>query len=158
MEFDFDTPEDRMGQHSFRAKMIPILEPGERLDMDAAEVFNVGPIYFDLGKYAIRPDAQLELNKVVSLMHKYPDMVIELSAHTDCRATKGYNNKLSNNRARATAKYIRQRLENAKRITGNSLGEMELVNDCECEGLVISDCSEEEHQRNRRTEFTIVRM
>lgn len=158
MEFDFDTPEDRMGQHSFMAKMIPILEPGERLEMDAAEVFKVGPIYFDLDKYAIRPDAQLELNKVVALMHKYPDMVIELSSHTDCRATKGYNNKLSNNRARATAKYIRERLEDGKRITGNGLGEMKLVNDCECEGEVISDCSEEEHQRNRRTEFTIVRM
>lgn len=158
MEFDFETPEEMMGQHSFMAKLIPYLGPDEELDLNLAEVFNVGPIYFDLDKYTIREDARPELDKVVELMKAYPDMVIDLSSHTDCRASKGYNERLSNNRARATAKYIRKELKDDKRITGTGLGEMELVNDCECEGAVVSDCDEDEHQRNRRTEFRIVRM
>lgn len=157
MEFDFDTPEEMMGQHSFMAKLIPFLGPDEELDIDVAEVFNIGPIYFDLDKYNIREDARPELDKIINLMELYPDMVIELTSHTDCRATKGYNNRLSNNRARSTAKYIRKQIASS-RITGSGLGEMNLVNDCECEGAVVSDCSEEEHQRNRRTEFRIVRM
>jgi outer membrane protein OmpA-like peptidoglycan-associated protein len=147
-----------MGQHIFMAKLIPYLRPQEELDLDLAEIFNLGPIYFDLDKYTIREDARPELDKVIELMRTYPDMVIDLSSHTDCRASKGYNDQLSNNRAIATAKYIRQGLNDDKRITGKGLGEMELVNGCECEGAVVSDCDEDEHQRNRRTEFRIVRM
>jgi len=158
MEFDFETPEEMMGQHSFMAKLIPYLGPDEELDLNLADVFNIGPIYFDLDKYNIRKDARPELDKIVSLMELYPDMVIELSSHTDCRAAKGYNTRLSDNRARSTASYIRKKIKDSKRITGSGLGEMELVNDCECEGAVVSDCSEEEHQRNRRTEFRIVKM
>jgi outer membrane protein OmpA-like peptidoglycan-associated protein len=158
MEFDFDTPEELMGQHSFMAKLIPYLGPDEELDLDLAEVFDIGPIYFDLDKYSIREDARPELDKIVDLMKLYPDMVIDLTSHTDCRANKGYNSRLSDNRARSTAKYINQRVQGSDRITGTGLGEMNLVNDCECEGELKSDCSEEEHQRNRRTEFRIVKM
>ncbi len=157
MEFNFDTPEDMMGQHSFMAKLIPFLGPNEKLDLDMAEVFNIGPIYFDLDKYDIREDARPELEKVIDLMMLYPEMVIELTSHTDCRANRGYNSRLSNNRARATAQYIQKEIQ-SDRITGSGLGELNLVNDCECEGEVVSDCSEEEHQRNRRTEFRIIRM
>lgn len=123
-----------------------------------ATIFDIGPIYFDLDKYEIRPDAAQELDKVVELMRAKPDMVIELIAYTDCRASMTYNDRLSNNRAIATAKYIRKRIKNDERVTGKGLGEKKLVNDCECEGEVVSDCSEEEHQRNRRTEFTILKM
>lgn len=158
MEFDFDTPEDQFGQHTFLTKLIPILAPDEVLDIDMATIFDIGPIYFDLDKYEIRPDAAQELDKVVELMRAKPDMVIELIAYTDCRASITYNDRLSNNRAIATAKYIRKRIKNDERVTGKGLGEKKLVNDCECEGEVVSDCSEEEHQRNRRTEFTILKM
>jgi outer membrane protein OmpA-like peptidoglycan-associated protein len=158
MEFDFDTPSEMLGQHQFMARLIPVLEEGEELNMDLSDLFAINPIYFDLDKYNIRDDAAVELEKIIDIMHEYPDMVIELTSHTDCRASKGYNNRLSTNRARATAKYLRNRLEDGSRVTGKGLGEMELVNDCECEGEVVSDCSEEEHQLNRRTEFRIVKM
>ncbi len=158
MEFDFDTSDDALGQYSFMTNLIPMLEEGEEINMNLADIFSIDPIYFDLDKHNIRPDAALELNKVVDVLHQYPNMVLELSSHTDCRASKGYNNRLSNSRAKATARYIRERIEVASRITGKGLGEEDLVNDCECEGEVISDCSEEEHQRNRRTEFRIVKM
>ncbi|MBK7817157.1 MAG: OmpA family protein [Sphingobacteriaceae bacterium] len=56
---------------------------------------------FDLGKSKIRPDAAIELDKVVKIMSEYPNMYIELGAHTDCRGVAGANKKLSDSRAKA---------------------------------------------------------
>jgi len=64
---------------------------------------------------------------------------------------------LSKRRASSTMKYIRSKITNPKRIFGKGYGESQLVNDCGCEGNVVSDCSEDEHQENRRTEFKIVK-
>jgi outer membrane protein OmpA-like peptidoglycan-associated protein len=158
MEFDFETPDDAMGQHSFLTKLIPVLQPDQSLDIDLTTLFDIRPIFFDLDKYNIRSDAKIELNKIVELMNAKPKLVIELTSHTDCRASMGYNDRLSNNRALATAKYIRKRIKHPERVTGKGTGEKKLFNDCACEGEVKSDCSEEEHQMNRRTEFTIVKM
>ncbi len=124
---------------------------------DIGKVFKLNPIYFDLDKSDIRPDAALELDKIVKIMNENPDIVIELGSHTDCRASKSYNLSLSNRRAKSSAAYIQSRIDNPKRIYGKGYGESQLVNDCGCEGKVVSDCSEEEHQANRRTEFKIVK-
>jgi outer membrane protein OmpA-like peptidoglycan-associated protein len=53
--------------------------------------------------------------------------------------------------------YIQKRITNPSRISGKGFGENQLVNDCACEGDVVSDCSEEDHQLNRRTEFIIIK-
>ncbi len=123
-----------------------------------AKSIDIKPIYFDLDKYNIRKDASIELNKIVKLMKEYPKMVIELGSHTDCRSSKAYNNKLSNNRAKASAAYIVKKGISKKRIYGKGYGESKLVNNCPCEGKEKSDCSDQEHQNNRRTEFVIVNM
>ncbi|MFZ9028693.1 MAG: OmpA family protein, partial [Crocinitomicaceae bacterium] len=125
--------------------------------IDLAKVLHLNPIYFDLDKSNIRPDAALELDKIVVIMNENPEMKIELGSHTDCRASFSYNMKLSDRRAKSSAKYIRERITNPERIYGKGYGESKLVNDCGCEGDVVSDCSEEEHQLNRRTEFVIVK-
>ena len=117
----------------------------------------MNPIYFDLDKSNIRPDAAIELDKIVVIMNENPGIKIELGSHTDCRASYSYNMKLSDRRAKSSAKYIRERITNPERIYGKGYGESKLVNDCGCEGDVVSDCSEEEHQLNRRTEFVIVK-
>ena len=124
---------------------------------DIGVVFDLSPIYFDLDKSNIRPDAAKELDKIVKIMNENPSIKIELGSHTDCRASKAYNLSLSNRRAVSSAKYIQERIDNPKRIYGKGYGESKLVNDCGCEGNVVSDCSEEEHQANRRTEFKIVK-
>lgn len=124
---------------------------------DIGQVIELNPIYFDLDKSNIRPDAAVELDKIVKIMNDNPNIVIELGSHTDCRASKSYNMALSNRRARSSAKYIQDRIDNPKRIYGKGYGESQLVNDCGCEGNVVSDCTEEEHQANRRTEFKIVK-
>ena len=126
--------------------------------MDLAKLIDIKPIYFDLGKYNIRPDAALELDKIVAIMKEYPNMVIELGSHTDCRSSASFNLKLSDNRAKSSAQYIVSKGIDSKRISGKGFGETKLLNGCACEGNVKSTCSEEEHQRNRRTEFIIVKM
>lgn len=126
--------------------------------MDLATLIDIKPIYFDLNKYNIRKDAAIELDKIVKVMNEYPTMVIELGSHTDCRASIAYNEKLSDNRAKASAAYIKARISKPERIYGKGYGESKLRVDCPCEGAVKSSCSEEEHQKNRRTEFVIMKM
>ncbi|MCR9174009.1 MAG: OmpA family protein [bacterium] len=124
---------------------------------DIGAIFKLNPIYFDLDKADIRPDAAKELDKIVEIMNENPSIKIELGSHTDCRASRSYNKRLSSRRAESSANYIKERISDPSRIYGKGYGESQLVNDCGCEGNVVSDCSEEEHQANRRTEFKIVK-
>lgn len=129
-----------------------------KVGTDLASLIDIKPIYFDLGKYFIRSDAATELDKIVKVMNEYPEMVVELGSHTDCRSSKAFNLKLSDKRAKASAAYIKSRITNPQRIYGKGYGESKLKNGCACEGAVKSSCSEEEHQENRRTEFIIKKM
>ena len=125
---------------------------------DLGKVLDIKPIYFDLGKSAIRPDAAMELDKIIAYMNENPTIEIELGSHTDCRGSKASNEKLSASRAKASAEYVKARITNPKRIYGKGYGESQLVNKCECEGKVTSPCTEEEHQKNRRTEFKVIKI
>ena len=109
-----------------------------------------------MDQYSIRPDAAIELDKIVQIMNDNPNLKIELGSHTDCRGDYSYNMSLSDNRARASANYIKQKISNPERIYGKGYGESKLLNDCACEGGNDSNCSDEQHQKNRRTEFRII--
>lgn len=116
---------------------------------------DLGIIYFDFDKWNIRPDAALELDKVVTLMNKYPGMVIRLESHTDSRAEDEYNMILSNKRAKSTYDYIISQGIKPDRIPKyEGFGESQLVNKCS-NGV---KCTPAEHQMNRRTEFIILQM
>lgn len=149
--FTFDTILGKFGHIQ-----LDYLLTKPEVGIDIGKVLELNPIYFDLDKSNIRPDAAIELDKIVKIMNDNPEMKIELGSHTDCRASASYNMKLSDRRAKSSAEYIRARISDPKRIYGKGYGESKLVNDCGCEGDVVSDCSEEEHQLNRRTEFVIV--
>ena len=128
------------------------IEPSEFIVVRGKLMVNINPIYFDLDKSFIRKDAALELDKVVRIMNKYPNIKIALGSHTDSRASDGYNLKLSERRAKSTLEWIISKGIDASRITGKGYGETQLVNKCS-DGV---KCSEAEHQLNRRTEFVIV--
>lgn len=128
------------------------------LGTDIGKLIDIKPIYFDLGKYAIRKDAAMELDKIVAVMNQYPSIVIELGSHTDCRGSASSNTSLSDKRAKASANYIISKGIPKERIYGKGYGESKLVNGCSCEGNVKSSCGEDEHQLNRRTEFVIVKI
>jgi outer membrane protein OmpA-like peptidoglycan-associated protein len=129
---------------------------------DIGKIIDIKPIYFDFDKFNIRPDAAVELDKIVAIMNEYPKMEIELGSHTDCRGKMVYNDWLSQERATSSANYIKERIKNPQRIYGKGYGERKLVNGCACDGKSekkqAAKYTEEEHQANRRTEFVIIKL
>ncbi len=113
---------------------------------------HIKPIYYDLDKFYIRYKDKVELDKIVELLNKYPDMVLEIASHTDSRATKQYNVELSKNRTNSVVKYLINHGINKDRLVPKWFGEIYPVNGC-VDGV---KCSEADHQMNRRTEFKIL--
>ncbi|WP_405291995.1 OmpA family protein [Algibacter sp. Ld11] len=115
----------------------------------------INPIFFDFDKYIVRDDAEYELEKIVTVMNNHPDMVIKIESHTDSRGSKGYNRELSDKRAKFTQYYLFTRGISKFRIqSAIGYGEDQLLNNCD--DANTNNCTEEEHQRNRRSKFIIV--
>lgn len=128
-----------------------------KVGADLGKILELKSIYYDLDKFNLRPDAVDELSKIVTIMNQYPDMIVELGAYADCRASKEYNQKLSDKRAKVSAWFIKARITKPERISGKGYGEENLTTDCACEGDVVSYCSDVQYQKDRRTEFIIIR-
>ncbi|SDQ78740.1 OmpA family protein [Flagellimonas zhangzhouensis] len=109
------------------------------------------PIYFDYGKFNIRPDAEVELAKILQALKEYPQLKIHIESHTDSRSSSSFNLKLSENRARSTRNWLIEHGIQSNRLTAKGYGETQLLNHCS-NGV---KCSEEEHQLNRRSMFII---
>ncbi len=120
---------------------------------DLSDILQLDPIYFKFDKSQITPQAEVELQKVISLLKTYKNMKIDVRSHTDSRAGDAYNKILSEKRAQSTVNYI---VENGNisrnRISGKGYGETQLVNECS-NGV---DCTESQHALNRRSEFIIL--
>jgi len=112
------------------------------------KTFVLENIYYDFDKFNIRPDAAEELDKLVTILKDNPTLKIELGSHTDAQGTDAYNIRLSQNRAQSAVDYIISKGIDAGRITAKGYGETQLV--------VKNAKNDEEHQRNRRTEFKIL--
>ncbi len=125
---------------------------------DLRNCFNITIIYFDLDKSNIRPDAALELSKILDVLVQNPTMEMDIRSHTDCRQTKKYNEALSDRRAKSTMNWLIENGVNKSRLTAKGYGETRLLNDCGCEPTNESNCSEEQHQANRRSEFIITKL
>ena len=134
---------------ALKRNIIPI-EKGT----DLAKVLNISIIYFDLDKWNIRPDAAEDLEKIIAVMKQYPTMVVDIRSHTDCRQTHQYNELLSDRRAKSTLEFMVKNGIERNRLTAKGYGETQLLNNC-ADGV---NCSEEEHQKNRRSEFIIIKM
>jgi len=118
----------------------------DRLELN--KTFTLENIYYDLDKYDIRADAAPELDKLAQLLKDNPTMVIELSSHTDTRGSDAYNMTLSQRRAESVVNYLTQKGIDPDRMEARGYGERNL--------LIPNARTEEEHQKNRRTEFTII--
>lgn len=121
--------------------------PMERIVLEKAIVLN--NIYYDLDKANIREDAALVLDSLVQIMNDNPDIYIELGSHTDDRAPDDYNMDLSKRRAQSAVRYIIDNGIQSARITAKGYGESQL--------LIQKALTEEEHQKNRRTEFKVLK-
>lgn len=111
-------------------------------------------IYYDFNKSAIRKGAAPDLEALARLMKKYPSLEIELGAHTDSRGEDSYNLDLSVKRAESAKQFLMARGIDAERIKSFGYGEAYIRNKCK-DGV---NCSEEEHQYNRRTEVKVLKI
>jgi outer membrane protein OmpA-like peptidoglycan-associated protein/tetratricopeptide (TPR) repeat protein len=115
------------------------------------QIIALDNIYYDLDKWDIRPDAALELDKLLRTLQDNPSLKIELGSHTDSREGLGYNQVLSERRAQSAVEYLVGQGIARNRLTWKGYGDTSLLNRC-ADGV---ECTEDEHQKNRRTEFKI---
>jgi len=121
----------------------------ERIKIDLGKF--IKPIYFDFDKSFIRPDAAAELDIIVKYMKELPEISIDVRSHTDSRGNDAYNLALSERRNKSTIEYLVANGISRDRLTGRGYGETQLLNKCS-NGV---NCTEEEHQLNRRSEFIV---
>jgi outer membrane protein OmpA-like peptidoglycan-associated protein len=122
--------------------------------LEVGKSFVLENIFYDFDKDNIRPDAAIELDKLVKIMEENPSLKIELSSHTDSRGSDVYNIDLSDRRAKSAVAYIISKGINPDRLIASGYGETRLVNRCS-DGV---SCSRAEHQANRRTEIKILEL
>jgi outer membrane protein OmpA-like peptidoglycan-associated protein len=130
---------------------IPLLSLDPCPPNDLGCRLSLQPIYFDFDKSYIRPDAEIELAKILAAMRQYKQLVIHIESHTDSRATFAYNDKLSERRAQSTLNWLIANGIEPNRLSAKGYGERRLINECS-DGV---KCSEEAHQLNRRSMFII---
>jgi outer membrane protein OmpA-like peptidoglycan-associated protein/tetratricopeptide (TPR) repeat protein len=116
------------------------------------DVVKLDNIYYDSKSYKIRKDAARELEKLVRTMQKSPNIIIEIRSHTDTRGNALDNLSLSQRRVNEVVDFLIDKGVTRARMRGVGKGESEPVNTCG-DGV---QCTEAEHQRNRRTEFKIL--
>jgi len=109
-------------------------------------------IYYDYEKWDIRDDAKPALDTLKNILVKNPSIKIQLGSHTDCRGEFDYNSELSQKRAQSAVDYLAQLGIQKSRLIAKGYGELKPSIECEC-----TECTEEQHQINRRTTFTILR-
>lgn len=119
---------------------------------DIGKILDLNPIYFNFDKYNIRPDAEIELAKVLVYMETYPRVRIDVRSHTDSRGQDSYNLTLSQNRNVSTREWLVEKGISPSRLIGKGYGETQLINECS-NGV---SCSKEQHQLNRRSEFIVL--
>jgi len=130
------------------AKIDAKLQPIDVIVTPTEIILN--PIYFEYDKSNITQEGAFELDKLVQVMKNNNEMVIFAKSHTDSRGSDSYNLSLSDRRAKSTVQYIISKGIDASRITGKGFGESELKVPC-------TECTEEQHAQNRRSEFMIVK-
>jgi len=129
------------------------LAENETLGLKEGLVIELPNIYYNFNDASIRPDARKDLDLVVDVLRKYPNMAIELGSHTDSRGGTRYNKKLSQKRAENAVAYLVNQGLDAARIAPIGYGETVIRNKC-TDG---KKCAESDHQYNRRTEIKVTK-
>jgi len=144
-----DTPKAKQPLPKLTQTIAP---PIQTVQAQTPETYAVNNIYYDLDKSNIRPDAAAELNKLVILLKQHPTFKVSMASHTDSRAPDGYNLALSQRRSASARAYLIKKGISAQRLITSAYGETKLLNEC-ADGV---NCTEQQQQLNRRTEFRII--
>lgn len=119
--------------------------------INKGEKFKLENIFYDLNEATLREESKTALNRLAEFLLEN-NLKIELSAHTDSRGSRRYNRDLSQRRAQSCVDYLIEKGVSRYNIVAKGYGETRLVNECK-DGV---ECSEEQHQENRRTEVKIL--
>jgi outer membrane protein OmpA-like peptidoglycan-associated protein len=123
-----------------------------RMKLNTGNSFiNLDMVLYDYNKWDLRPESIIELDKLVKYM-KSNDLKVELSSHTDSRGVDAYNEWLSQQRSNSCVNYIISKGISSTRIIAKGYGEYRLKNRC----VNDVECTDAEHQQNRRTELRII--
>jgi outer membrane protein OmpA-like peptidoglycan-associated protein len=128
-----------------------------QVDIELEKIFSnkdieISNIYYDLDKATLRPESFPALDTLLAIFKQNPDITVEIGSHTDSRGSDAYNLKLSQARAQSVVDYLITKGIETERLIAKGYGETKLLNNC---GNDVK-CTEEEHQRNRRTTFRVV--
>ncbi|MEC3906861.1 OmpA family protein [Tamlana sp. 2201CG12-4] len=135
-----------------RFEMLTDLEGPPIVEKNGKLFFELEPIYFDFDMWNIRADSKKILDALAAKLERYPNIHLKISSHTDSRGTVRYNKILSERRAESTRNYLAlEGFINARRMKFQGFGELQPIVPCP-----MLDCTDEEHQLNRRSEFEIV--
>jgi outer membrane protein OmpA-like peptidoglycan-associated protein len=148
----------------YRASAINISEKkwiaevlnNDTISKSRAPLRSLKSIYFATNKWFIAPAAKKALAEVVAFMKENPTAIIECASHADCRSSREYNQRLSENRAKSTADYIIKKGIAKDRVKYKGYGEDKPINGCICEGKVVPNCDAGQLQLNRRTDFILL--
>lgn len=124
----------------------------EPIDCELTD-YNVLPIFYELNSARLTAKSKQVIDdKLLALMNAKPLISVEINAHTDSRGNDSFNMNLSQRRAQSVVDYLVAKGIDRDRLIAKGYGETRLTNNCK-DGV---SCSEEEHQKNRRTEFRVV--
>lgn len=132
--------------------VVDIDSTGQRTTRPRIGTAELVNIYYDYDKANIRRDARKGLDDLITILEVYPEAKIKITSHTDARGKKGYNKRLSKRRAESVVRYLMDKGIDKSRLRAKGMGEEVMINGC-YDGV---ECSEEQHQENRRTEFMII--
>jgi outer membrane protein OmpA-like peptidoglycan-associated protein len=154
-KFQFELLEvDRtaLGEYSVEDPWLEVLEMKNKQKQQAITI--IESLYYAYGDFKIDAAGKNILDKVITVLNSNKNLNIELSSHTDSRSSDEYNMALSQKRAKAAVDYIISKGINKSRLKAIGYGESKLLNNCKND----APCTEEEHAKNRRTEFKIVEL
>jgi outer membrane protein OmpA-like peptidoglycan-associated protein/Tol biopolymer transport system component len=128
------------------------------IPLTSSEPVTLANVFFDLGKATLRPESNIELDKLVDFLVKNSTVKIELGGHTDTRGDDKENMTLSSDRAKAVYNYLITKGIKAERLSFKGYGETKtVVSDAEIAKLSTEKEKEAAHQKNRRTEYKIIK-
>jgi len=142
------TPAD-LEEESMRYPDLCLVPEAPKVD----EKFVIENVYYDFNKADLKPESYPALDEVVRMLNTYPNMAIELGAHTDSKGSDTYNMKLSEARAQSVVKYLVEKGISAERLVAKGYGEAMPIAPNEIDGKD----NPEGREKNRRTEFKVLK-
>ena len=150
-QFDLlDTDKSAMGGYSIDDPWLEVLNMKNKQKKEAITI--IESLYYSYGDYKIDTAGQNMLDKLITVLNSNVRLTIEISSHTDSRSSDVFNLTLSQKRAKTAVDYLIFKGINKNRLKAVGYGETRLLNNCKND----APCTEEEHAKNRRTEFKIV--